>query len=499
MFQRLGRLPSRGLLMAPPPNIIWFRQDLRLADNPALTAAAAAGAPVLGVYILDDETPGRWRMGGASRWWLHHSLAALGRSLAAHGVPLVVRSGRAAPALAKLAAELGAAAVFWNGHLEPYWRQAESEVEQALAAHGVAGRAFGLPLLFDPARVVGRSGGAFKVFTPFWRACLAAAPPPAPLPPPQRLCGPAGFADGGTLADLRLLPTKPDWAAGLRDAWVPGESAAQARLAAFLDHDLAGYAALRDRPEPGATSRLSPALHFGEISARQVWHAAAMRIAIEPKDAADGHLFLRELGWREFYGRVLLEHPDVADKPMQPRFADFPWASAPSELQAWQQGRTGFPIVDAGMRQLWQTGWMHNRVRMIVASFLTKDLLIPWQDGEAWFWDTLVDADMANNAGGWQWVAGCGTDAAPFFRVFSPVRQGERFDPRGDYVRRWVPELKLLPARWIHRPWDSPPRELDAAGVRLGATYPGPILDHESARKRALAAFASLRLSQPPK
>ena len=485
--------------MSPPPNIVWFRQDLRLADNPALTAAASGGALVLGVYILDDETPGRWRLGGASRWWLHHSLSALGRSLERQGVPLVVRRGRSVPVLAKVAAEVGAAAVFWNGHLEPHWRRAEQEASQALAAQGITGRTFGLPLLFDPTRVVGRGGAAFKVFTPFWRACLAAAPPPAPLPPPERLQGIVGFADGSALADLGLLPTKPDWAAGLRAAWAPGETEAHARLAAFLDHDLAGYADLRDRPEPCATSRLSPALHFGEISARQVWHATAMRMALEPHHAADGHTFLRELGWREFFARVLLEHPDVAEAPMQPRFAEFPWARASSGLQAWQQGRTGFPIVDAGMRQLWQTGWMHNRVRMIVASFLTKDLLIPWQDGEAWFWDTLVDADMANNAGGWQWVAGCGTDAAPFFRIFSPARQGERFDPQGDYIRRWVPELKRLQARWIHRPWDSPPRELEAAGVRLGATYPSPILDHESARKRALAAFASLRSLQPPK
>jgi deoxyribodipyrimidine photo-lyase len=486
-------------MMAAPPNIVWFRQDLRLADNPALTAAAAASAPVLGVYVLDDETPGRWRLGGASRWWLHHSLSALSRALEAHGVPLLIRRGRSAPALAQLAAETRAAAVFWNGHLEPHWRQAEREVEEALTTQGIAGRAFGLPLLFDPARVAGRSGCAFKVFTPFWRACLAAAPPAAPLPPPESLHGCVGFAAGSTLADLRLLPTKPDWASGLREVWSPGETEAHAQLAAFLDQDLAGYAALRDRPEPGATSQLSPALHFGELSARQVWHATAMRMALEPQLAADGHAFLRELGWREFYARVLFAHPDVAEVPMQARFADFPWASAPAGLKAWQQGRTGFPIVDAGMRQLWQTGWMHNRVRMIVASFLTKDLLIPWQDGEAWFWDTLVDADMANNAGGWQWVAGCGTDAAPFFRVFSPVRQGENFDPQGNYVRRWVPELARLPARWIHRPWDAPPLESRAAGVRLGASYPTPILDHESARKRALAAFASLQRPQAPK
>ena len=499
MFWRL-RLPrSSTLLMATSATIVWFRQDLRLADNPALTAAADRGAPVLAVYVLDDETPGCWRLGGASRWWLHHSLAALGRSLATHGVPLVLRCGRSAPVLAKLAAEAGAAAVFWNGHLEPHWRQAESEVQQGLAAQGVGCRAFGLPLLFEPTRVVGRSGGAFKVFTPFWRACLAAAPPATPLPAPKRLHGVEGFADGSTIEDLRLLPTKPDWSAGLSASWSPGETEAQARLAAFLDYELAGYAALRDRPEPGATSRLSPALHFGELSARQVWHATAMRMAIERQVAADGHAFLRELGWREFYGRVLLEHPDVAEAPMQARFAEFPWASAPAGIQAWQQGCTGFPIVDAGMRQLWHTGWMHNRVRMIAASFLTKDLLIPWQDGEAWFWDTLVDADMANNAGGWQWVAGCGTDAAPFFRIFSPVRQGETFGPRGDYVRRWVPELKRLPARWIHQPWAAPPLELEAAGVRLDTTYPRPILDHESARKRALAAFSRLRLPQPPK
>lgn len=482
------------------PCIVWFRRDLRLADNPALSAAAAEGAPLIAVYILDDEAAGRWRLGGASRWWLHHSLAALGQSLdRLGGIPLVLRRGRSATVLADLAAAAGASAIFWNGDIEPQWRTAEDEVSRTLAAQGVAVRACGLPLLFEPERIVSRSGEVFKVFTPFWRACLAAAPPALPLPPPERVSGCASFGNGGTLADLRLLPTKPDWAAGLRSAWVPGETGAQARLAAFLDHEIADYAALRDRPEPGATSRLSPALHFGELSQRQVWHATAMRMAIEPRVAASGHAFLRQLGWREFYARILLQQPDVAEVPIQARFAGFPWACAPEGLQAWQRGQTGFPIVDAGMRQLWHTGWMHNRVRMIVASFLCKDLLLPWQDGEAWFWDTLVDADMANNAGGWQWVAGCGTDAAPFFRIFNPVRQGETFDPQGAYIRRWVPELAGLPARWIHQPWAASPLELAAAGVRLGATYPAPILDHERARRRALSAFTSLRLPKAPK
>jgi deoxyribodipyrimidine photo-lyase len=474
------------------PILVWFRQDLRLADNPALSAAAEAG-PVLALCVLDDDGPGRWRIGGASRWWLHGSLTALGQALARHGVPLTVARGPAAATVAGIAREAGASAVHVNACAEPSWRLADQELTRLLAGDGIAMRSFDGATLFPLGRIVGSNGRMSKVFTPFWRACLAAPPPSPPLPVPPTLRGPAAIAGataGDALDDWDLRPSKPDWAGGLRAAWQPGEAAALQRLAAYVDHGLNGYARHRDRPEPTNTSRLSPSLHWGEISPRQAWHAARIWAAAEPALAADAESFLREVGWREFYANILVEQPDAPEQPLQAAFHDFPWAADPHLLRAWQRGRTGYPLVDAGMRELWHTGWMHNRVRMITASFLTKHLLQPWQDGEAWFWDTLVDADLASNSGGWQWVAGCGTDAAPYFRIFNPVAQGERFDADGAYIRRWLPQLAQLPARLIHRPWEATPLELAAAGVRLGVDYPNRLVEHGAARTRALDAFA---------
>jgi deoxyribodipyrimidine photo-lyase len=479
--------------MSSPPVVLWFRQDLRLSDNPALRAAAEGGRPLVAVYVLDDETPGQWRAQGAGRWWLHHSLTALAETLAAGGVPLVLRRGRAAERVASLATEIGAAAVYWNRHVEPHWRTAERDLETRLAAEGREGRALPTTLLFEPGAIVSRQGTPFRVFTPFWKACLAAPATAEPLPAPPRLRGFEPPPAGESLDEWGLLPTGPDWAGGLRRSWQPGEQQGRVRLAAFVDADLGGYRRDRDRPEPGATSRLSPYLHFGEISPRQVWHAVRHRMAADAGAAGAGEAFLRQLGWREFSAHVLANHPHLADMPLQSRFVRFPWADDRENLKAWQRGRTGYPIVDAGMRQLRATGWMHNRVRMITASFLVKHLLLPWQWGEAWFWDNLVDADIANNAGGWQWVAGCGADAAPYFRIFNPILQGEKFDPEGAYVRRWLPELATVPDRWIHRPWQAPPLELSAAAVRLGATYPEPIVDHARARARALAALETLK------
>ncbi|MCP5364386.1 MAG: deoxyribodipyrimidine photo-lyase [Hyphomicrobiales bacterium] len=475
------------------PILVWLRQDLRLADHPALAAACGTGAPVVPVYILDDETPGPWAMGGASRWWLHGSLQRLAQDLSQRGAPLVLRRGRADQVLCGLARECGAAAVYWNRHVEPYWRDVERELEERLTKLGLRVQSFSESLLFDVGRIVGQQGKPFRVFTPFWRACQASPPPASPLAPPKRLRGLDAPLSSDPLDHWRLRPSKPDWAGGLRAAWTPGENGAQARLDDFLNGDVGTYKPDRNRPEPSVTSGLSPHLHFGEISLRQVWHAAAWHAEHEPASQSGIEAFLREIGWREFYANVLVHEPASPDKPLQERFSRFPWASDRQSLLAWQRGRTGYPIVDAGMRQLWQTGWMHNRVRMIVASFLIKDLLIPWQDGEHWFWDTLVDADLANNAGGWQWVAGCGTDAAPYFRIFNPVSQGEKFDSDGAYVRRWVPELARLPDRWIHKPWQMPPLELQALGVHLGETYPQPIVDHAGARQRALAAYQSLK------
>ncbi|MBX5452833.1 MAG: DNA photolyase family protein [Acidobacteriia bacterium] len=472
--------------METPPAIVWFRNDLRISDNPALRAASALGQPIVPVYILDEHAPGTWAAGGAARWWLHHSLAALKSSFAKSGLDLLLLRGPAALVLPRLVRETGARAVFWNRLYEPWAVQRDRQIKSALRAEGVKVASFNASLLFEPTSIRTRNGEAFRVFTPFWRACLAAPEPSEPEGAPD-LSFLRGFKlpAGERLEDWRLLPTAPNWAGGLQAAWQPGEAGARARLDAFLAKALDHYESERDRPDHAGTSRLSPHLHWGEISPRQVWHAA--------KTHPNAKAFLRQLGWREFSYHLLFAFPSLPEEPLDARFQAFPWAEDAKALASWQRGRTGYPIVDAGMRELWQTGWMHNRARMVCASFLVKHLLLPWQYGERWFWDTLVDADLANNAAGWQWVAGCGADAAPYFRIFNPVLQGEKFDPNGDYVRKFVPELARLPARFIHRPWEAPPAVLDAAGVKLGTTYPAPIVDHRAARERALASFVGER------
>lgn len=473
------------------PALLWFRQDLRLADNPALAAAAESGRPILPVFILDEESPGRWAPGGASRWWLGRSLAALSTALSKRGARLLLRRGEAGPVLERLIRDTNAEAVFWNRCYEPWALARDKAIEANLAKRGIEARSFNAALLQEPWEMETGSGGPFKVFTPFSRALLAKPPPAAPLPAPCKLSAFARKLRSDAVETWHLQPTAPDWSGGMAKTWQPGEAGAAKRLRHFLDE--ADYARGRDRPDRSGTSRLSPHLHWGEIGPRQVWQAVEARRAAGSLPGSAAASFLRELAWREFTHHQLYRWPDLPDRPWRPEFAKFRWQRDRRLLRAWQKGETGYPLVDAGLRELWATGWMHNRVRMITASFLIKDLLQPWQAGEAWFWDTLVDGDLAQNAANWQWVAGSGADAAPYFRIFSPVLQGRKFDPEGAYVRRWIPALAKLPARHVHAPWQAPSEVLAAAHVRLGVDYPMPIVDHDAARRRALDAFAEIR------
>ncbi|MBS0662227.1 MAG: deoxyribodipyrimidine photo-lyase [Verrucomicrobia bacterium] len=478
------------------PTIVWFRQDLRLQDNPALHAALARGAAVLPVYILDEPGEGRWGAGGATRWWRHHALAALDASLRDRGSRLLLFRGNARAVLRQLVNGTEAGAVYWNRRYEPASVARDQAIKTEFAAAGLDARSFNGALLNEPHAVLNKQGRPFQVFTPYWRTCVT-LPVAAPLKfGAAQIPAPAGWPGSLELDELALRPFIP-WDRGLAETWEPGETGAARRLARFADRAMDDYDEHRNRPDLDGTSMLSPWLHAGELSPRQVWAAVKARSrasgVFPPSNGA--RVFLAEVGWREFAHHLLFHFPHTPEQPLRAEFARFPWAEDPGgmHLRAWQRGRTGYPIVDAGMRQLWHTGWMHNRVRMVVASFLVKHLRLPWQRGAEWFWDTLVDADLANNTLGWQWTAGCGADAAPYFRVFAPVLQGVKFDPHGEYVRRWVPELAKLPAKHIQAPWEAPADVLAAAGVRLGANYPAPVVDHGTARAAALAAFKRLR------
>lgn len=454
------------------PSILWFRRDLRLADHAALVAAASDGA-VIPVYILDDETPRHRRMGGASRWWLHHSLASLDRDLRARGSRLILRRGKCEEVLAALAAETGASRVHALRHYEPWWRNAQAALAKRIELILHEGN-----FLAPPGSITTGTGGQYKIFTPFWRALTATMPPPEPLAIPRHIAAPASWPHSELLDDWRLLPTAPDWAGAMTAEWVPGEAGAAARLDGFVEA-AAQYGEQRNLPAVEGTSRLSPHLHFGEISPAMIWHrTAALGGSVE--------IFLSELGWRDYAQNVILQFPDYGVRNARGNFDRLPWRTGPdaqADLQAWQQGRTGYPIVDAGMRQLWATGWMHNRVRMITASFLIKHLLIDWRRGEEWFWDTLVDADYASNAVNWQWTAGTGVDSNMFVRIMAPLSQSEKFDATA-YIRQWVPELTNTPAPGVHDP--------DEFGVRPAA-YPAKIIGHRAARERALAAFNAIK------
>uniref|UniRef100_UPI00404AB661 cryptochrome/photolyase family protein n=1 Tax=Cephaloticoccus sp. TaxID=1985742 RepID=UPI00404AB661 len=476
--------------------IVWFRRDLRLQDNPALMAALVHEGPVLPVYIHDEEAEVAWKDGGASRWWLHHALVALDQELKKKGSRLLLLRGETKQVMTDLVAQNGVGSLYWNRRYEPAIIKRDQLLKHELIQAGIETRSFNGSLLFEPHTISNKQGNPYQVFTPFWRFCLT-----LPISDPlelvtKQITPPIKWPKSLEIDGLGLLPSIP-WDREFSGEWQPGEVGARKRLRKFLDGGVDSYAEQRNLPATDGTSRLSAWLHFGELSPRQIWSAVRERnqdTGIFPANLGE-RVFLSEVGWREFGHHLLFHFPHTPTEPLRTEFASFRWAKDPDgkKLRTWQKGLTGYPIVDAGMRQLWRTGWMHNRVRLIVASFLVKHLRLPWQGGAAWFWDTLVDADLANNTLGWQWSSGCGADAAPYFRIFAPVTQGERYDPEGEYVRRWVPELTLLPNTLIHRPWEASDEILHAAKVRLGDNYPLPMVDHAQARTDALAAFKLLR------
>lgn len=474
--------------------IVWFRRDLRLADNPALHTALDEGFDtIVPVFIQAPEELGDWAPGGAQRVWLHESLQALSQSLETLGSRLIIRTGPSQQALDTLIAESQADAVFWNRLYDPKEIERDTAIKKHLSDRGLRVESFQAHLLYEPWTVRTQQGAPYKVFTPFWKS-LRDHPIGKPLPKPASLPAVCSNIDSQSIDALSLRPDIA-WDDGIRAAWTPGESGAHNRLEAFLGGPAPHYDDSRDRPAQAGTSYLSPHLHWGEIGPRQIMHRLEEWLADHSGPAPQSHIdsFRSEIGWREFAHHVLFHFPTTPEEPLDRRFEAFPWQDDEQALACWQNGTTGIPMVDAGMRELWQTGYMHNRVRMTVASFLTKNLRIAWQEGERWFWDTLVDADLANNTLGWQWAAGSGADAAPFFRIFNPVRQGERFDTDGAYVRYWVPELRDLDKRHIHQPWAAPAARLQAAGVRLGETYPQPIVDLKQSRQEALDAFSQIK------
>lgn len=504
------------------PVIVWFRQDLRLADNRALSAAIDSQAPLVCVYVLDDDTPGPWKIGAAQRVYLHHSLQALQAGLSERGAILVLRRGDARTIIPDLVAEIGAQSVFWNRQYEPYAIARDKEIKRKLAQKAVFAQSFNGALLHEPWEVLTQSGQPFKVYSPFHRACearwaaIAHAENADALPLPPSFTSLDRPIASDAIEDWGLLPKNPPWADGFfaqADQPKAGEALAYRTCMEFLDDKLADYAASRDYPARSASSRLSAALHFGEIGPRQIRHAIARHAQLCAADATNSAgrppavhgegayaKFIQELNWREFAYHLLFHFPHFPDTPWRADFAGLTWREDASALRAWQKGQTGIPIIDAGMRELWATGRMHNRVRMLVASFLTKHLLIDWREGQKWFWDCLIDADLASNSVSWQWVAGSGADAAPYFRIFNPILQSQKFDSDGAYIRAWVPELAALPDAMVHEPWSASPEALSRYKIVLGQSYPAPIIDIKFGRERALTAFHELpkaKLAQP--
>ncbi|MGL4488603.1 MAG: cryptochrome/photolyase family protein [Rhizobiaceae bacterium] len=472
------------------PVVVWFRNDLRLSDNLAINAAQQSGKPVIFLYVNETGSQLRHR-GAAQGWWLHQSLTSLTVGLDALGARLILRQGESQTEVRRIMQECGASTIYWNRRYDPEAIEADSALKSQLRDNGFKVETFDGQLLHEPTRIKTGAGNPFKVYTPFWRAFMAGPEPRDPIAAPTKLTSAQNRLASDRLEDWNLVPTKPNWAIGMADEWQPGEEGASQRLETFVAGAIHGYGEDRNIPDGITTSKLSPHLALGEISPFQVWHAANQSKTAPPRDL---EVFRKELVWREFAYHLLFHFPKLNSANFNASFDAFAWAQPNAgHLKAWQKGETGYPIVDAGMRELWQTGWMHNRVRMITASFLIKHLLIDWRVGETWFWDTLVDACPANNPASWQWVAGSGADAAPYYRIFNPIIQGEKFDADGAYVRKYVPELKHMPAQFIHKPWEAPLLVLKTAGVTLGKNYPNPIVDHAAARDRALDAYKSLK------
>lgn len=475
--------------------ILWFRRDLRLTDNPALTEAIKTGARIIPIFIWSPEEEAPWQPGSASKWWLHHSLKRLQHTLQQCGSQLILLQGSAIDTLSALIQQTDASGIYLNRRYELWASKQEKDIQTHFLNRGIPVKGHKANLLFEPWTIQNRANKPFQVFSAYWRHCLTLLGNEPILPKPQQIPAPDQWPPSLTLEDLRLAP-RLQWADGIQEVWIPGEEAAQVELMRFLQTGFSHYDTGRDIPAISGTSRLSPYLHFGEISSKQIYRAIQYYLKkedLEKRTHRSAEIYVKELGWREFSHHLLYHFPHTSDAPLKAGFNRLPWQKNEVLLKAWQHGQTGYPIVDAGMRELWHSGWMHNRVRMIVASFLTKDLMIPWQEGARWFWDTLVDADLANNTLGWQWTSGCGADAAPYFRVFNPVLQGEKFDPDGLYVKHWLPELAKLPRQWVHKPWQAPPTFLKEAGITLGKTYPLPLIDHTYARNRALKAFQQMK------
>ncbi|MQB20512.1 deoxyribodipyrimidine photo-lyase [Agrobacterium tumefaciens] len=476
------------------PIILWFRKDLRLSDNRALAAAREHGGAIIPLYIREDRQGSNGPLGGAQEWWLHHSLKALSDQLEKLESRLILRSGDPSKILKSLIGDVGASAVFWNRRYDADGMEIDSHLKKQLRDDGYEVESFSGHLLHEPSKVKTKSGGPYRVYTPFWRAIEGGDEPPEPTGKPRQIPTPSSWPTSEKLDSWKLLPTKPDWAKDFSDVWTPGEAGAKERLDDFIDSALKGYEKGRDFPAQPATSMLSPHLAHGEITPAQLWHATrGLSSHIASNDISR---FRKEIVWREFCYHLLFHFPKLDEKNWNDSFDAFEWKTDTAKFTAWKKGMTGYPIVDAGMRQLWKHGVMHNRLRMITASFMIKHLLIDWRKGEKWFRDTLVDADPASNAGNWQWVAGSGADASPFFRIFNPIIQGEKFDPDGDYVKTFVPELSKLDAKYIHKPFDAPKQVLDKAGIELGKTYPKPVVDHNEARQRALEAYSHIKKSE---